>query len=323
MVNSVRRSSVTTRSCDSATLRPFALGSLRPCSPATCYSVTCYLASLLLCTLLPFLLLPACAPTTVTPAPPVFITAAGSTAMGPLLAELAAAYRERNSQVTIEIQGGGSEMGQQLLARGQADLGMLSWPPQKLGDGVQLFPVARDGIALIVHPDNRLEGLSMREAQEIFSGRLLNWQALDGPTMSIQVVSREEGSGTRAAFEARLMAGVPVTPAAIMLPHSRAVLEFVARNPNAIGYISWALVDETVHILSLEGIAPNLETIGADSYPLVRELALLAPVQPTPEVADFIKFALSPTGQGVVREKWGMVRQVDVSTSFEADELRN
>jgi phosphate transport system substrate-binding protein len=253
------------------------------------------------------LLLTACG-ATVTPPPPVFFTVAGSTSMEPLLTDLTAAYTERHPHVSFDIQGGGSHLGQTLVESRQVDLGMVSWSPDELAAEVQLIPLARDAIALIVHPDNQLAGLSRLEVRDIFSGRLLNWQAVDGPALPIQVLSREDGSGTRAAFESLVMDEVPVTPTAVVLPNSRAIVEFVAQNPNAIAYVSYAFATDDVYVVPLEGITPTLDTITSNSYPLIRDLALIAPSQGQREVAEFIEFVLSPTGQGLVPGKWGQVR---------------
>jgi len=277
------------------------------CLPASRYRLPYTLKLVIFLLILP-LALSACTSLTVTPPTPVLITGAGSTAMQLLVTGLAGAYTERQPQVSFDIQGGGSLLGQRLAESQQVDLGMVSWPPEGLAEGMQLIPLARDGIAVIVHPNNRLEGLSLETVRDIFSGRLLNWQELDGPAWPIQAVSREEGSGTRAAFEVQVMNSQAVTPAAIVLPNSRAVVDFVAGNSGAIAYVSQAFVDETVYAVPLAGISPTLESVTANTYPLVRELALLAPAQPRPEVARFIEFILSPSGQDLVKEQWGVIQ---------------
>jgi len=72
---------------------------------------------------------------------------------------------------------------------------------------VQATVVARDGIALVVHPTNPITGLTLVQAHDLFSGSLGDWQALSGVSSPVQAVSREDGSGTRAAFEALVMQG--------------------------------------------------------------------------------------------------------------------
>jgi phosphate transport system substrate-binding protein len=246
--------------------------------------------------------------TTVTPPPSIFLKVEGSTSMKPLLASLATTYNAQHPQVTFDIQGGGSRLGQTLVETGQADIGMVSWLPPNLSDEVRLTPIARDAIAIILNTQNQSKGLSLREVQDIFNGRLLNWQEIDGPALPIQVVSREDGSGTRAVFEAAVMEDSAVTPTAIVLPSSQAVVDFVAQNPNAIGYVSLSFVDNKVYAVPIQSVAPNLESLASGSYFLTRDLALITPKQSQPEVNQFIEFVLSPAGQAIVEERWAKIR---------------
>jgi phosphate transport system substrate-binding protein len=245
---------------------------------------------------------------TVTPPPPVFLRAAGSTSAGPLFTHLATAYQAGNPHVTFDLEGGGSELGYRLVANDQIEIGLISWPPGALAEGLQVTSVGRDAVALIVHPQNPVTNLSLEQIRQIFNGRYFNWQTVTGPDRPIQVISREEGSGTRTAFEARVMDGLPVTPTAIVLPNSQAVVDFVAQHPEAIAYVSAAFATEAVRAVALEGVMPTSETLNDNSYPLRRELAFVVR-QPVPaEVNRFLEFALSPAGQQLVREHWGRVR---------------
>jgi phosphate transport system substrate-binding protein len=255
-----------------------------------------------------FLLLPACLATATPPPPPIVLKAAGSTSAGPVLAALASAYSAQHPHVTFDIQAGGSQLGQSLVEAGRIDLGLVSWPPPHLPDKLRSIPIARDAVAIIVHPTNKIEGLSLAELQSIFSGRLLNWQEVGGPASPIQVISREDGSGTRAAFEAGVMDQTPVTPAAIVLPSSQAVIDFVAQNPAAIAYVSFAFVDKNVYPVPVEGVAPSLESLAARSYSLSRDLAMIVPQRAQPELNQFIDFVLSPTGQAITAAKWTPVK---------------
>lgn len=259
------------------------------------------------CGLLLLSLGPGCG-ATVTPPPPVFLTIAGSTSMEPLLTELTSAYSAQHAQVAFDIQGGGSQLGLDLVSEGQADIGLMSWPPPNLPADLRLVPIARDGVAVILNRQNRLAGLSLPVLRDIFSGQLLDWREIDGPPLPIQVVSREDGSGTRAAFEAIVMADQPVTPTAIVLPNSRAVVDFVAQTPNAIAYVSSGFVRDDVYVVPIEGVRPTFDDISGRSYPLTRELAVIMSQQGNPEAGRFVDFSLSPTGQAIVGQGWGRVR---------------
>lgn len=253
-------------------------------------------------------LLAGCSGPATTPPPPVFLRAAGSTSMGPLLAELASAYNARQPNITFDIQGGGSRLGQRQVEAGQLELGLVSWPPAGPAETLQQAVIAHDAVAIIVHPRNPPAGLSLAELRDIFSGRLLDWTAVGGSGGDIQVVSREDGAGTRAAFETLVMEDRAVTPAAVVLPNSQAVVDYVAQHPHTIAYVSLALVDERVRAVAIEGVAPGPDTLASGSYPLIRDLAIVFPRRGAAEAARFVEFALSPAGQAIVGRHWGRVR---------------
>lgn len=245
---------------------------------------------------------------TVEPPKPVYLTAAGSTTMTPLVEELALAFQERQPSVTIEVDGGGSRLGQDLAAAGQTDLGLTSWLADGPPDGLQATVIARDGIALIVHPTNPITGLTLLQAHDLFAGRTAYWQELGAPLGPVQAVSREDGSGTRAAFESVVMAGDRVTLTALVMPNSQAVVDYVASDPTAIGYVSMGYVDGSVRPLPIEGLLPTPDNVSRGEYHLTRELILLSKPRAQPEVRGFLEFALSPAGQAIVARRYGRVR---------------
>jgi len=255
-------------------------------------------------------LLAGCAPAAAnaTPPAPVFLKAAGSTSVAPLMQDLAAAYTQANPQFNLEVQGGGSEFGRRLVAAGQVDFGLVAGPVEPPAAGLRRMPLARDAIAIITHPNNPIAGLSMPELRNIFSGQILNWQAVAGPALDIQVVSREAGSGTRAVFEAAVMGPQPVTPNAVVLPGSQAVVDYVAKNPNAVGYVSFVLAEPgRVHAVPVEGVLPELAAVNAGSYPILRELAVMVAVPESPAVSDFLAFGQSPAGRQIISRRWGKI----------------
>jgi phosphate transport system substrate-binding protein len=256
-----------------------------------------------------WILLGACGEPVATPVP-VDLRAAGSTAMDPLMRDLATAFTEQFPLVSLEVRGLGTQYGLDALRQGEADLAMASWLPADLSAEWRATAVARDGIAIIVHPSNTLEGVGLLQLQDLFSGRAYEWLAVGGQAAQgeVQPVSREGGSGTRAAFESLVMEGRVVTPLAIVAPSSGAVVEYVASHPGSIGYVSMAYVTPDVKILSLEGELPTSQTTGRASYPLTRELWLVAADPAAPEVENLIRFALSPAGQEIVGRRYGRIR---------------
>ena len=107
-------------------------------------------------------------------------------------------------------------------------------------------PIGLDGLAVVVHPSNNIAGLSLVQLRDIFAGRLLDWQALGSDAGEILLVSREDGSGSRILFETRVMSDERVALTAVVMPTSQDVVDYVAKNPHAIGYVSRAEVAEWI-----------------------------------------------------------------------------
>jgi len=103
-----------------------------------------------------------------------------------------------------------------------------------------------------------------------------------------------------------VMHDVPISDEALVEDSNGSVREIVAHDPNAIGYISYGIVDERVKALKIGGIEPNLETIKKKKYRLTRPFLFVTRVEPQGLAKDFIKFILSPGGQKIL-EKEGLV----------------
>lgn len=254
----------------------------------------------LLCSSLFFLL--SC-DSTVTPPPPVYFRAAGSTTLQSLFIKLSETYSRAHPQVSFDVTGGGSALGLELVESGQIEMGLVSWPPQPLDSRLRLVPLGQDAIAIITHPENPLPNLPVATLRDIFNGKVLNWQVIGGSDLAVQVVSREDGSGTRSAFEAVVMDNQPVTPTAVVQPGSQAVVDYVAQNPGAVGYVSAAFADDQVHVVPLEGVLPTFEALQSRQYPLRSDLALVVAQNPPAELEEFLRFVTSPAGRQII-ESW-------------------
>lgn len=250
------------------------------------------------------------------PQTPVYLKIAGSTSMQPLIEELAQSYTRHHQYVTIEVQGGGSRLGIAMARENQIDLGTSSrkptaeeeWDAETGARRLWWTAMAQDGIALVVHPQNAVGNLRLSQVQDIFFGRMMDWGEIGGIPGEIVVVSREDGSGTREVFEEMAMKGKRVTLTAIVMPSSEAVVEYVARHPTAIGYVSMGYLSPEVKALQVEGVSPTPKDVQSGTYPLTRPLYFLTGQEPTGEGKAFIEFALSPAGQAVVGQRYGRLR---------------
>src|SRR4030042_206344 len=174
------------------------------------------------------------------------LTLAGSTSIQPFADKWAEIFMEKRPGLGVNVQGGGSSAGIQACKSGACQIGMSS--RELKGDERDLFEivVARDGLAIVVHPSNPVRAAHLAEIKQIFAGDLRNWKYLGGPDRAITVVTREEGSGTRGAFQELVMGKTRIQRGAITEDSNGTVRELIAHDPYAIGFISLGLVHQQV-----------------------------------------------------------------------------
>lgn len=229
--------------------------------------------------------------------PGAAIIVVGSTSVQPYAEILAEEYMVLHPGAEIDIQGGGSAAGITAAQSGTADIGMSS---RALNDGEKSLwhvEIARDGLAVIVNPSNPIQNLTLNQIRDIYAATITDWSQVGGPKSKVHVIAREEGSGTRSAFADLVMGKTEITPRAIVQDSNGAVRQLVKDDPNAIGFISLGLVNETVKALHLGGVAATRENVMNGSYNLSRPFLLITRGQPTGLTKQFIDFTLSPEGQ--------------------------
>lgn len=262
-------------------------------------------------------------PSQARPAPqPLTVTVAGSTEMRPLLLELTAAYSERNPHLHFVLRGGGSRQGEERLVTGGADIAASTafYPDAELPADLVRVPIGVDGIALIVHGDNPLDELTLVQIRDIFHGRALFWEDVGGEGGEVLLVSREDGSATRALFEERVMGEEGVSLTAVVMPTSKHVVKYVADHPAAIGYVTSAYIEQVgesadtqgassllsgaagqvVKAVSVEGRLPYGADLADAQYLLARPLYLLIRESGDPALENLVSFALGAEGQDIV-----------------------
>jgi phosphate transport system substrate-binding protein len=224
----------------------------------------------------------------------------------PFAEKLAEIFMQQHPKALINVQGGGSSAGIYAARQGAADLGASSRELVAAEKDLIEIPIAFDGIAVIVHPTNPLTTLSLEQLRQIFQGRMQDWGALGLKPHPIHLITREEGSGTREAFEHLVMGKAEITPAALVQDSNGSVRELVAGDPYALGYISAGLVDNRVKAVAIDGISPTPENIKNRTYELVRRFLLVSRTPPAGLCQSFVDFILSPQGQKIL-ETEGLV----------------
>jgi phosphate transport system substrate-binding protein len=225
------------------------------------------------------------------------LTIAGSTSVQPFAEKLAEVYMQQHPGLLINVQGGGSSAGIMAVQQRAANIGASSRELNQSEKNLYETVIAWDGIAVIVNPACRLNDLSLEQIRQIFTGRIADWEALGLKPHGIHVITREEGSGTRTAFEELVMHKEEIAQQALVQDSNGAVREIVATDPNAIGYISCGLVNNQVKALAIDGVGPTGLNIKKNTYKLTRRFLFVTLEKPTGVVEKFDEFVLSQKGQ--------------------------
>jgi len=225
------------------------------------------------------------------------LTVAGSTSVQPFAEKLAEHFMSARPGLAINVQGGGSTAGVRAAETGAAQIGMSSRNLKDSERALHQVTIALDGIAMIVHASNPVAGLSRSEVAGIFAGEITRWSRVGGGDRPIHFVTREEGSGTRGAFEEMVMGKREIAPRALVQDSNGAVREIVASDPDALGYISLGLLDPRVRGLAVDGVLPTHDAIVGKRYAIVRPFLFLSREAPSGSAGAFIDFVLGPEGQ--------------------------
>ncbi len=193
----------------------------------------------------------------------------GSTSMESVMGALIEAFKEVQPDVQIQYTGSGSSAGITSAQDGTADIGLASRDLKDDETGVKKITVAKDGIAIIVNPDNPVADLSIEQIAQIFTGEITNWSELGGSDGQVVPIGREAGSGTRDGFES-ITGTEDACKYQNELTSTGEVIASVASNPNAIGYTSLSAVDDTVKALTVGGVAPSEATVLDGTYAIQR-----------------------------------------------------
>lgn len=231
------------------------------------------------------------------------ITVAGSTSIMPFTEKLAEHFMLEKPGTSVDVQGGGSSAGIQATINRTVAIGMSSRELKDDEKMLNAIVICHDAIAVVVHPKNPLGGLTSGQVRDIYSGKIRNWKQLGWIDRNISVVTREEGSGTRGAFEDLVMKKAFIDDAVMVQDSNGAVREVVGNDPYALGYISLGIVDSRVKILSVDGVRPSIETARNSSYGIVRPFLYLTLGQPAGQSRTFIDFVLSLQGQTILRKE--------------------
>ncbi len=256
-----------------------------------------------------------------TPSASLRIENKGSDTMVNLALAWAEAYMKLRPDVRISVTGGGSGTGIAAMINGTVDIANASREVKKEelaaartnGFNPTEFVVARDAIAVVVHPSNPVARLSLQQLSDIYTGKITNWKQVGGEDRPIVLLSRESNSGTYVYFLENVIrlgdskSMLLFSPETLLMPSSEGISTEIRQNPNAIGYDGLGYVTPDQKVLAVARnsagpfVKPSVETVNAGSYPISRPLYMYTPKEPDGQVKAYLDWVLHD-GQAIVQE---------------------
>ena len=212
------------------------------------------------------------------------VQVAGSTSVQPVAEKLVEVYKESHPDAQINVQGGGSSVGIKSVEDGSADIGMCSKALDN-NSSLQQYELGKDGIVIAINTQNQVSDLSDEQLQGIFSGKIINWNQVGGSDGEINVITREEGSGTLDAFESIVMGDSKIKDDAVVQSSTDAHMS------------------DDIKAVNVNGVAPSDATIADGTYELQRPFLFLTNGEPTGETKNFIDWVLSDDGGKVLADE--------------------
>lgn len=238
----------------------------------------------------------------------------GSDTVLPLAQAEAEEFINENPGKSVTVTGGGSGVGITALIDGEVNIATASreMKPDEIeaakinGINPVEHAVAYDGISVIVNPRNPVSELTFGQLRGIYNGSISNWKEVGGEDRPIVAISRDSSSGTYEYFKEEVLLGDEYRPDALTQPATGGIMGEISQNPNAVGYIGVAYLDESVKALNLDGgngsASPSPENITSGKYPLSRPLYFYTNGEPSGLTRELIDFVMSEKGQNLVRE---------------------
>ncbi len=241
----------------------------------------------------------------------------------PLVEDLVAAlgsdaHSSFGAGLSFDIIPADSSTALELLAAGRADLAIIGRQaaPEELALGsgagaqrsLQATPIAIDIIGIAVPQDSALRNLTVQDLGQVYAGHILNWQELGAGSGQPEIISLAASSDIQQVFEREIMGERPISSAAMIMPHERGVLEYIAQHPQAIGYASAAYDVPSIRWVTIGGASPTAAQAVAGKYPLTHPLFVLTMTEPSREVSRLVSFATSVAGRQIIGKRYILPR---------------
>lgn len=224
------------------------------------------------------------------------VTAAGSTALLPLVKQAATEFQNKYKDVTVDVSGGGSGTGLKQVAEGSITIGNSDVESGKdyEGKGLVDHQVAVAPFVLVTNKDITINNLTKEQAGKIFTGEITNWKDVGGKDEKITIVGRPESSGSRKLIKQLVLpADKDFAKDAIAQDSTGALRQTVEQTAGAIGYMDAPYVSENVNVLKFEGVEYKPDNIFNGTYKLYAFEHMYTKGEPDKVTKAFLDYMMS------------------------------
>ncbi len=255
------------------------------------------------------------------------VTAAGSTALQPLVEAAAEEYASVQPDVTVTVQGGGSGQGISQIVEGTVQIGNSDvFAEEKLDNAEDAAKLTDNkvcvvGMGPVVNSDVTVDNLTMEQLKGIFTGEITNWSEVGGADEEIVVINRAAGSGTRATFESAVL-GDEEAPADFTPQEqdsSGSAQKMVASTPGAISYLAFSYFDDSVKALSVDDVEPTAENVESGDWKIWAYEHMYTAADADDATQAFIDYMLSDDVQNSLIEEQGYISISDMKVERDAE----
>ena len=240
------------------------------------------------------------------------VTAVGSSALQPLAEVAGKAFAEKNPNVKINVQGGGSGQGLSQIASGTVQIGNSDvFAEEKNIDAAKLEDnkVAVVGMGPIVNKDVKVDNLTQQQLIDIFTGKIKNWKEVGGDDQAIVIINRAEGSGTRATFEKFGLNGQPAVKSQEQ-DNSGSVQKIISQTPGSISYLAFSYFNDKVKPLKIDGVEPKAENVENNTWKIWSYEHMYTQKNPDKATSAFIDYM---KGEDVQKNMVGKLGYISIT----------
>lgn len=250
------------------------------------------------------------------------IQVTGSDTMVILSRAWAQDFMNKNPDIQLRVDGGGSSVGIQALMNGTADVanssrGIKDEEIQQAKDNgftPKETIIGYDGIVVAVNPKNPISQLTIDQLSDIFAGKITDWKQIGGKEGQIVLLSRETSSGTYEFLKEHVLnkgdskGGVDFAASTSLLNNSSQIVDQIANNINALGYFGMGYTSKSIKEIKVAKDkkdpyqAPTVSNIKTKKYTISRPLQVYTKGEPTGNIKKYIAYLLGTDGQKLVRK---------------------